>query len=168
MISNSTLTVVILGALMAHSECLLREEQSINVRGQVFCAIPTEKPLIRKIGDEWFTVPKPYLPHILPDIFPFRGAKIKLFESELFVDDFLNETKSGTYGGFEIVGRDVETTWIDPYILIEYSGCDYFLAPKKGCNYTRKIKLDQKSRDTYYTDMIIVLGSGNYYDQMNC
>ncbi|KAI1701417.1 hypothetical protein DdX_16095 [Ditylenchus destructor] len=38
----------------------------------------------------------------------------------------------------------------------------------KGCNYTRKIKLDQKSRDTYYANMIIVLGSANYYDQMNC
>ncbi|KAI1711372.1 transthyretin-like family domain-containing protein [Ditylenchus destructor] len=168
MISNSTLIVAILGALMVHSECLLREEQSIKVRGQLFCAISTEIPLIRRVGDDLFTAPKRYLPHILPDVFPFAGAKIKLFESELFVDDFLNETKSGVLGGFQIVGRDIETTWIDPYIVIEYSGCDYFLAPKEGCNYTRKIKLDQKSRDTYYANMIIVLGSANYYDQMNC
>ncbi|KAI1701506.1 transthyretin-like family domain-containing protein [Ditylenchus destructor] len=165
MTSPSATIFLILSVFVINSTALFPQEQSINVTGVIFCASPTEPPVPVKIGDQWLTPPKGIPP--LPSVLPFVGAKIRLMESEIFLDDVLDRTESGMYGAFSVTGHDKESSYIDPYLVVQYRNCDHFSTPE-GCTYARLIKLNQNAPETVYRNLLIVVGGANHYDQIKC
>ncbi|KAI1697663.1 transthyretin-like family domain-containing protein [Ditylenchus destructor] len=159
--------ILIYSALFFHfSSTLFGEEQTVTVTGQIFCADSTAIPDVRKIGDEVFTLPRGMMKP--SEFFPFKGARVRLMESDLFADDVLARDMTGVFGGFKVSGKESEIGDIEPYLIIQYEGCEHVLAPKTGCTYVRKISLPQTARDSSYKDVIIVVGSGNSYDEIKC
>uniref|UniRef100_A0A914DXY7 Uncharacterized protein n=1 Tax=Acrobeloides nanus TaxID=290746 RepID=A0A914DXY7_9BILA len=54
---------------------------------------------------------------------PYKDAKIKLYDVDGLLDDFMAETKSDRLGVFYIKGNETEITTIDPKINI-YHNCN--------------------------------------------